>query len=234
MDASSGDSELTGAPGLDECESVISEAEFGPPPQDIIMVIDNSDSMVDEAGFARAELNDFSALIGAAGVDAHIILITSLPSVPAGICIDPPLGSGGCPSTDTNPPAFVHIDTRVGSRDALTRIFNLYPDYAEFLRPSATTHIVVISDEDTDRGPGTFLDDLVQLDPRFYDVRFHAIVASNDPGDACLTGSACCEYATTHGSRYEQIVAMTGGVLGDLCEQEFQPVFEALAQEVIE
>lgn len=233
-DDSGGEASTTeGPPGVGECESVVSEAEVGPPPQDILVVVDNSDSMVDEAGFVQAQLNEFSALIGSADVNAHIILMTSLPTLAAGVCIDPPLGSGGCPGADTNPPSFVHIDTAVGSTDALNRVQNLYNDYREFLRPSATTHLVVISDDDTPIGPGTFLDQMVELSPRFIDLRFHAIVASENPGDACAVGSACCDYATAHGSRYEQIVEMTGGVLGDICEQEFQPIFEALAQEVI-
>ena len=234
MDEPVGEASTTAAsPGGGQCETVISEAQVGPPPQDILVVVDNSDSMVDEAGFVQAQLNEFSALIGAAEVNAHIILMTALPSVAAGVCIDPPLGSGGCPSADTNPPSFVHIDTAVGSTDALNRVQNLYLDYREFLRSGSTTHLVVISDDDTPIGPGTFLDQMVELHPRFTDLRFHAIVASESPADACAVGSACCEYATTHGSRYEQIVEMTGGVLGDICEQEFQPIFEALAQEVI-
>ncbi len=233
-DESTGDSpETTGPPGVGECQAIVSEALVGAPPQDILILVDNSDSMVAEAGFVQAQLNLFSAMIGTAEVNAHIILMTALPSVPAGLCIDPPLGSGGCPNADSNPPSFLHIDTAIGSRDALFRVQNLYDDYVDTLRLGATTHVVVISDEDTDKGPGTFLDEMVGVSARFEGLKFHAIVPSEDPGDACETGSPCCEYASSRGSRYEQIVEMTGGVLGDLCQQEFQPIFEALAQEVI-
>ncbi len=220
-----------GGPG--ECESLIDEADVGPRPQDIIVVIDNSGSMEEEAGFVQQYMNSFSIQIEAAAIDSHIILISAYPTDDAGVCIDPPLGAGGCPTMDSNPPGFVHINSSVGSNDALQKIIAHYPDYSAYLRQTAVTHIVAVTDDDSDLGAPDFISQMAGLSPHLSEFVFHGIIAPEDLVQACLNGTACCGLAADQGTVYQQLIATTGGVEGNLCEQQFQPIFEAVAQQVI-
>jgi hypothetical protein len=58
-----------------------------------------------------------------------------------------------------------------------------------------------------------------------------------DKEDACAISDSepCCEFAAPGGEGvpYKELVSMTDGVSGDLCEQDFAPVFEAIAGAVV-
>ncbi len=221
-----------GGPG--ECESLIDEADVGPRPQDIIIVIDNSGSMSAEAGFVQQFMNSFSVQIDAANIDSHIVMISAYPTgSDAGVCIAPPLGAGGCPAADTNPPSFVHIDSSVGSSDALSQIITHYPSYAQYLRQTAVTHVVVVTDDDSNMSAPEFIAQMSGLSPHLSEFVFHGIIAPEDLVQACLGGTSCCGLAADQGAVYQQLIATTGGVEGNLCEQQFQPIFQAVAQQVI-
>ncbi|MEM6293065.1 MAG: hypothetical protein AAGA54_17445 [Myxococcota bacterium] len=151
-----------------------------------------------------------------------------------GICIDPPLGSGGCPSTDSNPPKFLHVpDSDIASSNSLQRLIELYPAYAPFLRDNALTHIVVVSDDDSALPAADFSSQFTALAPHLADFVFHGIVSKEESNVACGNGGACCNLAASQGVVYQELIAQTGGVEGNLCDQEFQPVFAAVAQQVI-
>ena len=71
----------TGASAGDEggmvgCEELVDEADLGPRPQDIIIAVDTSASMIQEAGFVQQQMNSFSIQIDAGQVDARIILLS--------------------------------------------------------------------------------------------------------------------------------------------------------------
>jgi len=220
--------------GVVGCEELVEEADLGPRPQDIIFAVDTSGSMVQEAAFVQNQMNSFSIQIDAANVDARIILLGEYPPFfgPGGICIDPPLGSGGCPDSDSNPPEFLHVpDSEVNSTDALQKLVDLYPGYAPMLRPNALPHLVVVSDDNSAMSADDFTDQFSALAENLGNFRFHAIISSDDP-DANDCGS-CCFLGASLGSVYQELIAATGGVEGNLCEQEFQPVFAAVAQQVI-
>jgi hypothetical protein len=220
-----------GGPG--SCESLVDEAEVGPKPQDILVVIDNSGSMSEEADFVQQYMNSFSIQIEAANIDSHIVLISGYPDQGAGVCIDPPLGSGGCPGEDNNPPDFVHIGVPINSHDALQQIIANYPSYSQYLRQTAVTHVVVISDDNSDLSAPDFIAQMAGLSPHLSDFVFHGIIAPEDPIQACLNGTTCCTLAAEQGTVYQQLINTTGGVEGNLCEQQFQPIFQAVAQQVI-
>lgn len=59
--------------GPNGCESLVDEANVGPRPQDIIVVVNNSGSMSAEADFVQAQMNSFSVQVGAANIDSHIV-----------------------------------------------------------------------------------------------------------------------------------------------------------------
>ena len=219
--------------GPNGCESLVDEANVGPKPQDIIVVVDNSGSMSAEASFVQQQMNSFSVQIGAANIDSHIVLLSAYPTDDAGVCIDPPLGSGGCPADDNNAPEFVHINASIGSNDALQQIISRYPEYSQYLRQTAVTHIVVVTDDDSDLGAPEFISQMAGLSPHLAEFKFHGIIAPEDLIQACLSGTTCCGLAADQGTVYQQLIATTGGVEGNLCEQQFQPIFQAVAQQVI-
>lgn len=233
LDVGNGMADGGDGPGPSECNALVDEADVGPRPQDIIVVIDNSGSMSEEAAFVQAQMNSFSIQIAAANVDSHIVLISAYPTDDAGVCIEPPLGIGGCPATDSNPPDFVHVNSSVGSNNALSKIIEHYPDYSQYLRQTAVTHVVVVTDDDSDLGAQDFISQMAGLSPHLTEFTFHGIIAPEDLIQSCLAMTSCCGLAADQGSVYQALIAMTGGVEGNLCEQQFQPIFQAVAQQVI-
>lgn len=220
--------------GEDGCEALVDEADVVARPQDIIIVVDNSSSMEEEAGFVQTQLNSFSIQIDAANVDSHIVLISAGLSADAGVCLEPPLGSGGCPGDESQPPEYVHLDIEVESNNALEKIITHYPDYSEYLRPTAVTHVVVVTDDDSDMSAADFMAEMAGLSRHLAEFTFHGIIKPEDQFRACLNGTACCEFSSgARGTVYQTLIDSTGGVEGNLCEQLFQPVFQAVAQQVL-
>jgi hypothetical protein len=194
-------------------------------PVDVIFVVDNSGSMQQEEQSVQASLNDFSAAIDSVDIDLRVILISNY-----NICVPPPLGSGDCPDDDDNPPSFTHIDYTVQSNDALYILTNqvVAPQLSTLTRASSVKHIVVISDDESARTAEEFDIAFRAQAPKYEDYRFHAIVSSAPPDTA-----PCYEVSANVGQVYMDLVEMREGILGDLCEQEFAPVFDELATMVM-
>lgn len=218
-----------------DCEEIADKAEVGPRPQDIIFAIDTSGSMIQEAAFVQAQMNSFSIQIEAANIDSRIILLAEYPPIfGPGVCIDPPLGSGGCPQTDSNPPDFLHVpDSDISSSNALQRIVEFYPNYTPFLRPDAVTHVVIVSDDDSAITAADFTTMFTGLSPHLVNFVVHGIISSEDPDESCAAGTSCCGLAADRGTVYQELITQTDGVEGNLCDQQFQPIFQAVAQQVI-
>jgi|GEM_PF-1325971 len=241
----------SGAPigSADSCEAISAKADNRRAPADIIIAVDNSGSMDEEIAFVRAELNRFSKQIEASGVDVRIILISAAYTPPGanvpndsddgddesdegseddenGICIDAPLGSGNCPD-DSNAPRYTHVPIEVGSHDALNLIIDEYPRYQSQLRADATKTFVVVTDDNAED------------EPNDTPAGFRMSVAGLPGGlfpQWTFSGIFCqreCEEAAEIGTVYQQLVSETMGVAGDLCDQNFAPVFDALASAVI-
>lgn len=223
----------TGDDPLAHCVEVV-ESAAKKLPADIILVIDNSGSMAIEAASVKANLNKFSAEIIASGIDAHVVLISAIDG-DNGMCIDPPLGGGGCPVDDTNLPNFLHIEHGVGSNDALEKLLKYHADWQGQMRPEARKHVVVVSDDNSDLGAAAFDAAFKALGPGTEDYRFHAIVGKNDEQDQdwCMSEPVCCDLTAAAGTVYLELIKQTGGVYGDLCKQDFKLVFETLSTEVI-
>ena len=213
------DFDLGGAPEgttPDECAAVVEQADVGFAGADIIIVIDNSQSMSNEIAGVQAEMNAFSAQIIAADVDAHVVMVSGFEhNSDSGICVPPPLGSGLCPQADDNPPLYWRIGQWVGSHSALARVVDYYPVYSPALRSDASTHVVVVSDDDSDWTAEQFTADFTALNPKLGGFTLHAIV----------NGS---------GAVYQAIASQTGGIVGNLAAGEFQPIFDELASLVVE
>ncbi len=218
--------------GDDACTSVPVMSDVDRQPADILIVVDNSGSMDFEAAAVQANMNAFSTQMVAAEIDPHVVLISSYPGNGKGICIDPPLGSGSCPADDNNPPLYTHIDRLVESNDALAELIATHPMWAGAMRATAAKHVIVISDADSTLSAADFTTMWAGLDPTYVPVRVHAIAAAQDPVQSCLENHACCVISAEEGTVYRQLTEETMGVFGDLCSQEFQPIFDAIAEQV--
>jgi hypothetical protein len=187
-----------------------------------------------EANAVQVNMNAFSSQIFLANIDAHVVIISAYPDN-TGVCIEPPLGSGGCPLTDNNPPLFTHINDSVGSNDALQKLLAHHADFAPVMRATASKHIIVVTDDESDLDAASFQAMWAALDPTYVPYQFHAIAATADPVLACLAQPAhqCCAISAAVGNVYMNLCGATGGVFGDLCLQEFQPIFDQVAMQVI-
>jgi hypothetical protein len=228
------------------CASVTETAKNTFQPVDIVIIIDNSPSMLDELNATRANMNKFSKTISGSGLDHHIVLISCLPGDCDndkfhGICIDPPLGkTGGCtaqPPADTNLPRFMHVSIKVPSTKGLERTISTHGQWKSMMRPGAARHVVIISDDTDEYGAAQFNDALIKLDPGFAGYKFHGIFAFASKEAACAVSKTepCCTYAAPGGEGvpYKELVKLTGGVQADLCQQSFDPVFGQIATSVI-
>lgn len=239
----------TGVGGGDDCAETSSEAESDVLPADIIIAVDNSGSMSEEAVFVQSSMVDFVNAIVGSGIDAHVVLISADSSGSNGICVPFPVGSGSCPN-DENLPSYRHVVQEVGSSNALQLILNTYPQWQASLRPQATKTIAVVSDDDSDMSAATFTSQLLALDPSFQGFKFDAIVAPyelfplscfNCSPPNCAACDPCCgaELAfcvplpADEGAVYKDLVNQTMGVMGNLCLQNFQPVFLDMATAVV-
>jgi hypothetical protein len=223
-DVSAGSGGLAGRMVTEECAASKATATDTTMivPADIIFAIDSSSSMADEIAFVQEQMNGFSQQITAAGVDAHVILVGDSRD----ICIGAPLGTGTCP-TDENLPAYAHVDQGVGSNDALNLFIDTYAQWSQHLRPNASKAFVVVTDDDATDGPNdsaaTFMANVMALDPTMF-----AKWTFN--GVYCFTQ---CDQAAAIGTVYNELVTQTMGIAGDLCLQDFQPVFDRLAEQII-
>ncbi|MBL9106328.1 MAG: VWA domain-containing protein [Myxococcales bacterium] len=215
------------------CAEVTVEAENKKQPADIIFVIDNSGSMDFEENAVQDNMNQFSQKIIASGIDAHVVLLSSY-----NICIAPPLGSGGCPNFDTKLPQFLHVDVSIGSNNPLQKLLEHKADWEPSMRPDGFKHVVIVSDDDSDLSANSFHQQFTAYGPPYDKYKLHAIVGLWDASDVgkCLGDPFCCATIAAEGEQYKSLTGLTGGVLGELCDngqQNFTQLFDTLSMDVI-
>lgn len=228
------------------CASVSQEAQAQLQPADIIVAVDTSGSMDQEIAQVQQNLNNFASIIAGSGIDTHVILIAD-----ATMCIPAPLGSGQCNGADEKLPAYRHVVQTVNSSDGLQVILSTYPQWKDSLRPGASKTIAIVTDDDSNMSAADFTNQLLALDPpTFQGFKFDAIASSTSP-DACIFGGCffncaacvnpCCDKAmfcsplsAEEGKVYKQLVQQTMGVFGDLCSQNFGPVFQDMATGIVQ
>ena len=122
---------------------------------DIVFVIDNSHSMIDETQKVMANINKFAATIASSKLDYQVIMLSAkgtnltdfredvenlkgsglVGDVPIEVCVPPPLGIGplGSDPCGDNPPLFHHLDHYpfgIASRNGMWLAASMYnPDY---------------------------------------------------------------------------------------------------------
>jgi hypothetical protein len=242
------DAGFVDARDFDGCVSVSETATAGRGPADVIFVIDNTPSMEDEIEEVRANMNAFSQTVQDEGLDLHIILIScqhedcGIHDEWHGICIDAPVGAAnGCPVggpyDDDNPPNYLHVSEPVPSTGGLAKVLSTYDQWSSMIRDNSAKHVVVVSDDNDDTTAQSFVDSLVALDSRFLGFQAHGIFSylSKEDGCAISTTDPCCIFSAPdgEGTVYKDLVALTGGLSGDMCLQDFDPVFTELGGAVI-
>lgn len=222
-------------------------------PADIIWVVDNSLSMEEEVTAVSANLNRFATFITGSGIDAQVVMVSNDdPTVGDGkyhVCVPPPLSAtaaGVCPlGRDVDGDRYYHARVTIegvsGSNtrtNALTAIAEQYPNYRSRLRPGATTHIVVVSDDDSAITAADFDAQLAALSPGFLRRPIvHSIVTRDateleSNTDGCVVAGCPCGYRV--GTEYLGLSAATGGIVQSICTADWAPVFDAIAAAVVE
>jgi hypothetical protein len=219
-----------------ECAEVSDTAMVGMQPADIIVVVDNSGSMQLEAGFVQNNMNAFSSQIFLANIDAHVVLISSTSDDDTGICFPTPLGSGACPD-DTKLPGYFHIPDGVDSNNGPQKILDHFADWAPHMRPTASKHIIMVTDDDSDLSANDFNTQFLALDASHAGYKYHAIASPEDPILACIGQTSCCPFfiplSAALSAEHIALAALTGGIFGNLCEQDFGPIFDQVSTAVV-
>jgi hypothetical protein len=251
-----------GAPASTECPAITAQAESKKGGKaDIVIIIDNSLSMVEEAAAVQKNINAFSQQIKASGIDVHVVMISSSPAgamggtrcvdpsgitcliipglvIPVGetgICVEPPLGTQGkCPTgDDSNQGAgYLHVRQPVNSNDELLVLQRTFSQWQGMLRPDAAKTFVVVTDDDALDGPGADA--------------FHQWVTTQTAfqgatwrfsGLYCVTKGPNCFNA---GLVYHDLVTRTQGITGDMAQfgsgnidAQFKTVFDSLATAIV-
>jgi hypothetical protein len=176
-------SEAPSDPGA--CASVRAEAEVIATPVDIVVLLDNSGSMSDEARSVEANINDnFATILENSGVDYRVILVSrhrdsDRLTSNTDVCIASPLsGLGQCPApAPVEGARFFQYSVGVGSRDSLELVLDTYdgaePDdfelapngWSEWLRPGAKKVFLEITDDDSRLSAAEFITQLGALAP---------------------------------------------------------------------
>jgi hypothetical protein len=234
VDASTGQGGVGRVDEAGACTAVRQEAELTLQPADLIWAIDNSASMEQEVSAVRRYMQKFVDKLTTSGIDVHLVLLTAqaeswneaeLVWGDNGICFPPPFGAGNC-TNDSVPPRYLHIPQFVSSEDPLEQLAEHYADYKSVLRDGATKSFVVITDDDSRATPNWY-----------YSATFINAVKGFDHFEKwTLNGSWCftaCAPCSSKGFIYEEIRTQVGGVAGDLCLQDFEPLFSLLANGVV-
>lgn len=217
---------LAGAPAAGsggsgaECGTIRQQAQATPGAVDIVWVIDGSGSMGDEQAAVQHNIASFADAIGSAGLDHHVVMVA-----------EDDVASGTSLGADAL--HYRHVETDVGSHNALQKLLESYPAYAGFLRPSAALHFVIVTDDESRMTAQEFRTQMQVLAGKDFTV--HAIVSESVGGHACV--GACgipflCG-AATPGLEYLALSDATSGQKASICVSDWSTVFEPLKTAVI-
>lgn len=214
--------------GFRECTSTNTTAETVFQPVDIIWAVDSSGSMTGEAAIVQENLNNLAAAIGASGIDYRVVMITRAEYV----TVPTPLGD--------DPERYLFLERNVQSSDSLEHIRDAYGDYGAFLRPDATTHVVVVTDDESDLRSGSFRSAMeANLGHPF---TFHTVASPpgsdhcEGPLGICLLRLAGCEGpngdAADNGDEYYDLANATGGETFSICTEDWSALFSTLTDAI--
>ncbi len=216
---------VVGEPCKESTSSIVVEAVEKKGATDIIWFVDTSGSMKAEAAAVQMGINAFATFIGGKAIDYHVIMIANTK-----ICVPPPLASAGC--TDSS--GFKHVNESIGSNDGLKKVIQSYPQWKSFLRPNASQHYVVVTDDNSKMSDTDFKSGMQAVGaPGFPNgFTFHSIIATGATPAQTIPFVGCIGGAG-HGVVYEALSKSTGGIIQSICGlQDWTKVFNAIASNV--
>jgi len=214
-----------GGGGFEECAAETTTAETTFQPVDVIWIIDRSGSMRGEADIVQANINAFAMDIGARSIDYRVVMVSAMEFV----SVPPPLGA--------DPERFLYVEEDVQSNDGLIALVERFDAYADFLRPDASTHFVVVTDDESERmNASTFVSEMTsRLGHPF---TLHAIASPPgsthcEPGGGfCFINADGCEGpeddAADNGDEYWAVAMTTGGQRLSICTNDWSGLFDTL------
>lgn len=215
---------------------------------DVLFVIDNSESIVQERPRIINALTTFVGNFANLGLDYRLGLITTDMSDPTwgGVMLGPWISSstsnpGQAINTQLNSaraePNELANDEKGfdASNAALTTKINT-GDNVGFLRADATLAVAVISDEDDASstfglfgGAVDYADWLQTMKPSAADVSFSAMVGPNNTKLIACNGGIFSQVQATGAQRYHTAIRRTGGTWSNICQLDFDPFVNHLA-----
>ena len=242
-------------------------------PVDIIWMVDNSISMAPAIDEVIRGLNTFAALVGSRGLDYRVVMLSLRNvqrnvTVPEGrryaVCIPPPLaGDSRC----GNGARFFHSSVDVRSTQPLEQLLGTLGQtmgytaadprggegWRDFLRPSATKSIVVVTDDqsrlsadqfETFRGGTNPNSRTFDLPPGLLDASWEGLFTGysfsgiygwgdeTNPAVRCTYPGGSSPSAS--GSVYTTLVSRRGGVRARICDGSaaWGPFFDRIATAV--
>lgn len=212
--------------GFNSCVGDPYEAMEAFAPVDIIWVVDTSGSMSEEAERVQENMANFATSIGAVGIDWRVVMISTEDYV-------------SVPSSLASDARYRLIDRPVSSSEPLRALLDEFPRYSDFLRPSALTHFVAVTDDNSDLEWESFRDTMrTNLGHNFI---FHTISSEEvmggggfPGGNACTLGGFPPEGAAEAGIEYWELAQATGGLTLSICTpaSEWTRLFELLTAAV--
>jgi hypothetical protein len=165
------------------CAAVTAQVEHVRHPVDIIITVDNSGSMDDEARAVEENLNvNFAAILEQSGIDYRVILVSEhreRNGQDTAVCVTTPLSSvAACPSEVPGPTdRFFQYAIEVNSHNSLDVLLETYDGrreddfglapggWSEWLRPGAKKVFLEITDDDSNTPALEFTSALMALSP---------------------------------------------------------------------
>ena len=203
-----------------DCGAIRQKAEGKPGPVDIVWVIDGSGSMGDEQLAVQQNLATFATAIGSAGIDHHVIMVA-----------DDDVAAGTALGKD--PAHYKHVPANVGSHNALSVLLESYAQYSTFLRPTASLHFVMVTDDESNMKASDFRTQMEQKAGKKFTA--HSIVSESVNGRACVgaCGISLLCGAASPGLEYIALSDATAGQKISICVSDWSMVFGPLKMAVI-
>ncbi len=199
---------------------------------DIIIFVDTSGSMGQEAKWTNNQMNNFANYLVQANIDYRVILAEQDKSC-CKMCILPPLGGNNC---GNNPPLFMHHKSiYISSTNGLIKMIQTYNTWSPTLRKDATKNFLAVTDDNSYKNAQYFDTEIKKLHAnnggQFLPTKqvpfgyvFHSIVAYNSKAD--------CPTLAKKGTVYLQLMDWTKGAKFKICDQNWTPIFKELAKAV--
>jgi hypothetical protein len=233
---------------VEACVTVVSRPVVEVVPNDVvdvIVIVDNSGSMAEEAEEVRTGINTFTEVLGGSGLDYRVVLIGAIGAFGTSVCAPPPLGTG--PPTCASGPEgrLLPINTTVGSIDAPDVFFAVYPQMQDFLRPGSLRAFLWVTDDNASMSADDFRVglDYLDLDSIFGATVHHAIVGyhgeayadwNNPAAGACdslaRVGFTYLSLAQCRDNAGREIPDCSTGAVARVCDRDWSATFAEIAR----